>query len=404
VNWQKEKLGELCHIELGKTPSRSNKKLWDEAKKSQNIWLSIADLPHSFKPIISDSKEYISEEGRKLCKLVPRGTLILSFKLSIGRLAFAGKDLYTNEAIAALYIVDSALLVQDYLYWYLKFFDWDIAVGNDVKVKGKTLNKAKLKEVDVFFPSIQEQKRIVTILDQAFANIEKARVTAETNLKNARELFDSYLQQVFSQRGEGWELKKVSEIADTCLGKMLDKKKNKGSPKPYLRNLNVQWFDITLSDIQEMRFEESEVERYSIKKGDLVICEGGYPGRGAIWQQEGDIFFQKALHRVRCHSKIYNEWILYFIYLSDRNGNLKNSFTGAGIQHFTGKALKNLTIPIPQESVAGAYVKKIVKLQGKIWLLENVYKQKIDKLEELKRAILQKAFSCELTKNKVEAA
>ena len=206
------------------------------------------------------------------------------------------------------------------------------------------------------------------------------------------------------RRGEGWKVQKVSEIADTCLGKMLDKKKNKGSPKPYLRNLNVQWFDINLNDIQEMRFEDSEYERYAIKKGDLVICEGGYPGRGAIWQHEEDIFFQKALHRIRSHNEIYNQWILYYIYLSDCNGSLKSNFTGAGIQHFTGKALKNLAIPTPQESIAEAYVKKIVALQDKVRFLESVYKRKLVNLTELKKSILQKAFTGELTKSKGIAA
>jgi type I restriction enzyme S subunit len=111
-------------------------------------------------------------------------------------------------------------------------------------------------------------------------------------------------------------------------------------------------------------------------KGDLVICEGGYPGRGAVWEKDEDIFFQKALHRIRCHNPLYNRWVLYYLYLSDCNGTLKNSFTGAGIQHFTGKSLKQLALPI------------------------HVYHNKLNSIDELKQSILQKAFSGELTKEK----
>ena len=116
MGWTSKKLGDLCNIELGKTPSRSNKKYWDETKTSGNVWLSIADLPHSIKPQLSDSKEYISDEGAKLCKIVPKNNLIVSFKLSLGRLAFTDCDLYTNEAIAALYIQNETEIEKDYVF------------------------------------------------------------------------------------------------------------------------------------------------------------------------------------------------------------------------------------------------------------------------------------------------
>jgi type I restriction enzyme S subunit len=128
---------------------------------------------------------------------------------------------------------------------------------------------------------------------------------------------------------------------------MLDKSKNRGVPKPYLRNLNVRWFGFDLSDVLEMRFEESERERYTAIKGDLLICEGGYPGRGAIWPYDEPVYLQKALHRVRFHEPERAKWFLYFLYLSDIDGSLRQHFTGAGIQHFTGEALKRFRIPVP---------------------------------------------------------
>lgn len=128
---------------------------------------------------------------------------------------------------------------------------------------------------------------------------------------------------------------------------MLDKAKNRGMPRPYLRNLNVRWFDFDLSDLSEMRFEADEEERYTVRKGDLVICEGGYPGRAAIWSRSEPIHFQKALHRVRFHEPAHAKWCLYYLLSEDLAGRLSRNFNGAGIQHFTGEALARFRIPVP---------------------------------------------------------
>jgi type I restriction enzyme S subunit len=145
----------------------------------------------------------------------------------------------------------------------------------------------------------------------------------------------------------GWERKKVGEIATHTLGKMLDKAKNRGELKPYLRNLNVRWFGFELSDVLEMRFLPEEEARYTAVKGDVLVCEGGYPGRAAIWERDEPIFFQKALHRVRFHEPERAKWFLYFLLAKDLDGTLKNYFNGAGIQHFTGEALARFEVPLP---------------------------------------------------------
>lgn len=145
----------------------------------------------------------------------------------------------------------------------------------------------------------------------------------------------------------GWQRKKIGEIAQHSLGKMLDKAKNKGELKPYLRNFNVRWFDFDLSDVLEMRFLSEEAVRYTAIKGDLLICEGGYPGRAAIWDRDEPIYFQKALHRVRFHQSDHNKWFLYYLHSRDLDGTLKSHFNGAGIQHFTGEALSQFEVPLP---------------------------------------------------------
>lgn len=146
---------------------------------------------------------------------------------------------------------------------------------------------------------------------------------------------------------KGWQAKKVSEIAEHSLGKMLDKAKNKGEPRRYLRNLNVRWFDFDLSDVLEMRFLPQESAKYTAIKGDVLICEGGYPGRAAIWEKDEPIYFQKALHRVRFHEPERSKWFLYYLLSKDLDGTLKSHFNGAGIQHFTGEALAQFEVPLP---------------------------------------------------------
>lgn len=141
------------------------------------------------------------------------------------------------------------------------------------------------------FPLIPlpEQQRIVEILDKAFVAIDKAKQNAEQNLRNAKELFKNQLSEAFEN--SDWKNRALGKIANHSLGKMLDKNKNKGTLKKYLRNQSVRWFEFDLHDLTEMPFLEDEKEKYTAIKGDVLICEGGYPGRAAIWQENYPAYF-----------------------------------------------------------------------------------------------------------------
>ena len=136
-------------------------------------------------------------------------------------------------------------------------------------------------------------------------------------------------------------------IMTSCLGKMLDKAKNQGKPRRYLRNINVRWFGFDLSDVQEMRIADDEVERYSIRKGDLVVCEGGEPGRCAIWCDGETVCFQKALHRIRFNTASDPRFYMYYLWMLAKSGMLSAYYTGTGIKHLTGESLKKLPVPVP---------------------------------------------------------
>jgi type I restriction enzyme, S subunit len=256
--------------------------------------------------------------------------------------------------------------------------------------------KSDLLQIALPLPSLPEQQRIVNILDEAFDGIATAKANAEKNLKNARALFESHLQSVFTHRGKAWEVKMIGEIAKHSLGKMLDKAKNKGDLQSYLRNINVRWFTFDLSDLLKMPFLPTEAGKYSAVKGDVLICEGGYPGRAAIWTEDYPIHFQKALHRVRFHEPEYSVWFLYYLYAQDKNGQLKQCFSGTGIQHFTGQALARFELPLPPLPEMRRAVMKFDELSTETQRLQSLYQRKLATLDDLKKSLLHRAFAGEL--------
>ena len=150
--------------------------------------------------VIYDSKEYISDRAAAECRLVPQGTLLMSFKLSIGKLAFAGVPLYTNEAIAALTVIDPSHLDSEYLYHFLSAVDWKKYAAGNEKVKGVTLNKEKLAVVEVSVPPLAEQKQIIAKLDVINDEVRRLEESLQRQLKAATQLRQSVLEAAF--RGE----------------------------------------------------------------------------------------------------------------------------------------------------------------------------------------------------------
>ncbi len=198
---------------------------------------------------------------------------------------------------------------------------------------------------------------------------------------------------------QGWEWTEMkATVLEACLGKMLDKKKNKGELMPYLRNINVRWFSFETDDLLEMRFEQSEHDRYSVKKGDLVICEGGEPGRAAIWDGRiANMKIQKALHRVRFFNHlIHNKFILYYLSYSASTGHLANFFTGTTIKHLTGKGLSDLTIPLCSTEEQHQIVQEIESRLSVADHLEKTVEDSLHQAEVLRQSILQRAFSGQL--------
>ncbi|MBQ8164962.1 MAG: restriction endonuclease subunit S [Clostridia bacterium] len=176
-----------------------------------------------------------------------------------------------------------------------------------------------------------------------------------------------------------WERVRLDTVTESCLGKMLDQEKNKGEYQPYLANLNVRWGYFDLDDLSEMRFEKHEEDRYGLKYGDLVICEGGEPGRCAIWKEQiPNMKIQKALHRVRVNNEMDYRYLFYWFLLAGKTNVLDQYFTGATIKHMPGQKLKQVVIDKPaleiQQRIAdilSAYDDLIENNKKQIKLLEE---------------------------------
>lgn len=177
----------------------------------------------------------------------------------------------------------------------------------------------------------------------------------------------------------GWKRRPLADVADSCLGKMLDQKKNRGDLLPYLANVNVRWGEFDLEELRQMRFEAGEMERYGLKYGDIVMCEGGEPGRCAIWKETvPGMMIQKALHRIRPHDCLDYRFLFYSFLHMGRIGRFAPLFTGATIKHLPGQNLAKVEVDFPalpvQERIAdilSAYDDAIENNRRRIKLLED---------------------------------
>ncbi len=322
--------------------------------------------------------------------------IVSRFGMSEQCTRFISGEFFLNDSGLTISPKSNFPLSQVYLDKHLLYLNdqiFDLGKGS----AQKNLDVPAFRQLKIRFPeNTNEQHRIVTLLDEAFADIATAKFNAEKNLQNARTLFISHLQSSFSQQSEECTAARIADIAKHSLGKMLDKVKNRGDLKPYLRNLNVRWFEFDLSDVQEMKFTPEESNKYTAIKGDVLICEGGYPGRCAIWEDDEPIHFQKALHRVRFHNPLHSKWFVNYLYLMDQTGDLKNYFSGTGIQHFTGEALAKFTLPVPPDKQIQQALATANQLEVEVVRLESIYRQKLTALDDLKKSLLHQAFSGQL--------
>ena len=197
-----------------------------------------------------------------------------------------------------------------------------------------------------------------------------------------------------------WPWVRLKDLAaEMCLGKMLDKAKNQGTPQPYLGNINVRWFSFNLNELKEMRFGDHELERFSVRPGDLVVCEGGEPGRSAVWTgQASRMMIQKALHRIRFPADRYDpRFAMYFLYYGSLTNRFAEFYTGTTIKHLTGTALAEVPFPCPPVREQRRIVEKIDELFSDLDASVASLKRAKANLKRYRASVLKAAVEGRLT-------
>jgi type I restriction enzyme S subunit len=186
-----------------------------------------------------------------------------------------------------------------------------------------------------------------------------------------------------------WKRKRLEELADFSLGQKLDQKKNKGMLHPYLANINVRWGAFDLTDLRMMRFEPDELDRYALKPGDIVMCEGGEPGRCAIWKGGStDIMIQKALHRIRAREPLDSRFLYYSFLSKGQIGGFDPLVTGSTIKHLPRQNLAKVEIDVPPVNIQ----RRIADILSTYDDLIEVNTRRIAVLEEMARLLFDEWF------------
>jgi len=366
--WQTKKLSEICEIERGGSPRPIDSFLTNDPNGIN--WIKIGDTKNVAK-YITKTEEKIRPEGAKRSRLVYEGDFILSNSMSFGRP-------YIMKTTGCIHdgwlVLRKPKVNQDYLYHVLGsdlvFSQFDrLAAGSTVR----NLNIGLVKTVEIPFPPLPEQQRIVGILEKAFAGIATARANSEKNLQNARALFESHLQSVFTQRGDGWS----SRAFEDCIE-------------------DVKY----TTKIQRKDFLEAG--KYPIVSQEAEFTNG-------YWNNEEDVFkVRRPVVIFGDHTKVLKyvdfDFVLgadgvkilppkqflipkYFFYHL-RSVPLKSLGYS---RHY--RLLRELEISYPHRVEQNAIAEKLDELDAETQRLESLYQRKLDTLEELKKSLLHQAFS-----------
>lgn len=373
-----EKLENLAKIQIGKTPKRAEPEYWGKGFP----WVSISDLQSE---VIENTKEEITEKAIKECgcKLIPKGTLIMSFKLSVGKLAFAGKDLYTNEAICGFFIKESETLDSKYFYYALKNTRF---TGSNTAVMGNTLNTDSLNNLKIPYTSdLQEQKHIAAVLSKAETLIAER--------KQSIQLLDEYLKSTFLEmfgdpvkNEKGWEKNKVIQYVD-CIVPGRDKPKSFTGNIPWIRTedlVNKGYVYNSLDGIGLTKEEINEVNGKIIPKDSVIMtCVGKL---NVISINKVDCIINQQLHSFQCHKDMNNLFLMYSLSFQEKFMYQNASTTTVPYMNKTiCNSIPTINPPIKLQTQFAQIVEKTEALKAQ-------YKKHLQELEQLYGALSQRAF------------
>jgi type I restriction enzyme S subunit len=395
-SWVIKKLGEICNFQGGSQPPKSE--FISEYREKYVRFLQIRDFK-SDKYIV-----YIPISAKnRLCN--ETDILIGRYGASVGQI-LRGKSGAYNVALIKT-IPDENIVNSNFLFFYLNssLFQKPLILVSDRSAQSG-FSKEDISPFEIPIPPLPEQKRIVAILDEAFEGIDRAISNTEKNLSNTRELFESYLNSIFSQKGEGWEEKKLREIGGKVFtgpfGSLLHKSDYVSNGIPIVNPANIEDekiipnFSKTISPDTVKRLQS-----YVLTTNDVVVARRGEIGRCAVvteeqsgWLCGSGSFFIKPFENVN------SVFLAHLLRSAVYRSQLEKLSTGATMQNLSNQSLSDLVIAMPSLDEQNQITNKTDDLKSEIQHFENIYRQKIAALKELKQSILQKAFTGELTADK----
>lgn len=381
------RLGDICRFQSGGTPTKGNTAYYG----GQIPWITTVALNGD---IISehDAIDWLTLKAidETAAKIVPANSILVGARVGIGKVAINAVPMSTNQDILSLIDIDEAKWSKKYLVYFISAKkEYLNSIARGATIKG--IKKEALEDLELQSISLNKQKSISDCLDK----LNYIIAFRKQQLSKLDQLVKSRFIEMFgdiTQNEKKWPIFQLSEIADSRLGKMLDSKRQTGENAfYYLANFNVQWFYIDISKLSKMDFDHEDQIEFRLKEGDLLVCEGGEIGRCAVWHNQVEkCFFQKALHRIRCHQNImlpdYLAW--WFKFSSDNNAFENIAGAKATIAHLPGVKLKKLLIATPPLHLQ----KEFVAFVQKVDKTKVVVKQSLEKLETLKKSLMQEYF------------
>ena len=375
---------------MGKTPARNTPAFWN----GTNVWVSISDLTSSDK-YISQTRECITDDAitRTGIKKVPKDTLLMSFKLSLGKVAITAADIYTNEAIMAFIDKKTHDVDIHYMYHYFQAIDWTI--GTNKAVKGVTLNKIVLSEKVIELPPINIQHEIAERMDNLNA--------VTKNLQHQLTLFDELVKSRFVElfgdpvtNPMGWEVKKLKDICAVGSSKRIYQREQTSTGVPFLRISDLvtkitsqeETSDLYISDEKFNKFEQQGLVP---KTGDILVTARGTLGLCYIIKPEDRFYFQDGMISW-VHTSEANVNSVYISYLFDSQGikkQIDRMVTGSTVDYLSIAQLGQFDIllpPLALQNEFAAFVEQVDK--SKLVLRQLLEKQRI-----LKAALMQEYFA-----------
>jgi type I restriction enzyme S subunit len=265
----------------------------------------------------------------------------------------------------------------------------------------QVINLSDLRTVNVPVPPLSEQQRIVALLDEAFAGLATVKGNAERNLQNARAIFESHLQSVFSQRGEGWVERRIEEWCYSVMDCVNKTAPVVEGPTPYkmIRTTNVRNGRV---DVSNVRFVTEEIYKVWTRRqvpqwGDVILTREAPMGEVGMLLTNDKVFLGQRLVLYRVNSaKLDNQFLLFALQSCDLQSQIHAKASGSTVQHMRVPDTKSLLLAAPPLATQRQVVEHLVSLREETQRLTRLYERKLAALEELKKSLLHQAFNGEL--------